>query len=424
MPSPAQGGRHMVTPRKNPASGSAKATRSKVSPRAKVANKSPSGRVKKLSAAPAKAAAVEIAQSPTAPPKRVVTTASALEAEPARQSPVGETSKVLIDEPKPNQDEANDMSSFAPPKAMAAVKTDEPAKPAAAESKSEPKPASKSSDVKTSASPKPASRPKATAKSKKSLANSGTKASPKPSVPENTVSAATAKPAQPAKKASIVTQEQKPVTAAKPAAEAKIAPKDTGNATVEVKAAAKPAAVAGKVDIPDVTGFTMMSFEPFMDLWKVPEVDAMVAATQGAFEESVTAASDVFAQLAETFSEQADVFSDAGTHMMARYEELIETQQKSFDGVWQVSSDMMEKGGSFGAELVSWAQREMDASQADLEALAKVESLSDLQELNERIFKRYVESGMSEGEKIQKMMFAAFTDGFAAMTRVAGVPLK
>ena len=409
----------MVTPRKNPASGSAKATRSKVSPRAKVANKSPSGRVKKLSAASAKAAAVEIAQSPTAPPKRVVTTASALEAEAARQSPVGETSKVVIDEPKPNQDEPNDVSSSAPPNAMAAAKTDESAKPAAAESKSEPKPASKSSDAKTSASPKPASRPKATAKSKKSLANSGTKASPKPSVPGNTVSAA-----QPAKKASIVTQEQKPVTAAKPAAEAKIAPKDTGNATVEVKAAAKPAAVAGKVDIPDVTGFTMMSFEPFMDLWKVPEVDAMVAATQGAFEESVTAASDVFAQLAETFSEQADVFSDAGTHMMARYEELIETQQKSFDGVWQVSSDMMEKGGSFGAELVSWAQREMDASQADLEALAKVESLSDLQELNERIFKRYVESGMSEGEKIQKMMFAAFTDGFAAMTRVAGVPLK
>ena len=84
----------------------------------------------------------------------------------------------------------------------------------------------------------------------------------------------------------------------------------------------------------------------------------------------------------------------------------------------------MEKSGSFGAELVSWAQREMDASQADLEALAKVESLSELQELNERILKRYVESGMSEGEKIQKMMFAAFTDGFAAMSKAAGVPLK
>jgi hypothetical protein len=110
--------------------------------------------------------------------------------------------------------------------------------------------------------------------------------------------------------------------------------------------------------------------------------------------------------------------------MMARYEELIETQQKSLDGVWQMSTDLMEKSGSFGAELVSWAQREMDASQADLEALAKVESLSELQELNERIFKRYVESGMSEGEKIQKMMFAAFSDGFAAMSKAAGVPLK
>ena len=31
---------------------------------------------------------------------------------------------------------------------------------------------------------------------------------------------------------------------------------------------------------------------------------------------------------------------------------------------------------------------------------------------------------MSEGEKIQKMMFAAFTDGFAAMSKAAGVPLK
>jgi Fe-S cluster assembly ATPase SufC len=84
----------------------------------------------------------------------------------------------------------------------------------------------------------------------------------------------------------------------------------------------------------------------------------------------------------------------------------------------------MEKSGSFGAELASWAQREVDASQADFEALSKVESLSELQELNERILKRYVESGMSEGEKIQKMMFAAFTDGFAAMSKAAGVPLK
>ncbi|KZB64101.1 hypothetical protein AUP42_20150 [Thalassospira lucentensis] len=455
----------MVTPRKKTAPGSAKTTRTKTktSPRAKTAQKTPSGVSKKSAAAPAKAAAVEITESPAARPKRVVTTSSALETEALRQTPVEEPPKAVAKTSKPDdvKPEAKEASSAVSQNTAVPAKAEEPVKPAETENKAEAKPQAKpepandsqakaaATDIdaksspskgristgstsakakgEVSTSPKPASRPKVIAKSKKpAVSTSKTAGASKSSVSGNKAPAAAAQTAQPVKKATIVTEEQKPAATVKSATVAKAAPKDnpTEKATAEVKVTAKPAVAAAKVDAPDVTAFGMMTLEPFAELWKAPEVDAMVAATQDAFEGSMTAANDVIAQMAEKFTEQADMFSDAGTHMMARYEELIETQQKSLDGVWQMSTDLMEKSGSFGAELVSWAQREMDASQADLEALAKVESLSELQELNERIFKRYVESGMSEGEKIQKMMFSAFSDGFAAMSKAVGVPLK
>ncbi|WP_417815631.1 phasin family protein [Thalassospira alkalitolerans] len=150
----------------------------------------------------------------------------------------------------------------------------------------------------------------------------------------------------------------------------------------------------------------------------------MMSASKEAFEGSVTAANDSIAQFFDTFSGQADVFSDAGTKVIAQYEEFLGGPQKGLESVLELSSAMMEKSSSLGAELVSWAQSEIDASQADLEALSKIESLSELQDLNSRIFKRYVETGMSEGEKIQEMMLSAINESVAAMTKVAGAPMK
>ena len=373
----------MVTPRKKSAPASTNANPAKVSSRPKaVTQKTASDGGKKSAASPAKAATAEISEAATERPKRVVTTASALEAEALRHPPA-ELSKPDAVVPEAKKEPVAAKGAEAPAKA------DDPVKAEAAESK----PAPEQAREKTTAGPKPASRPKAATTSKKNTVMPAPKAvsEPKVSVSSDKASGAISETPPPAKKASIVT---------------------------EVKVAAQPTAAG------DVAAFGAVSLEPFTELWKAPEVDTMVAATQNALEGSLTAVNDVLAQVTEKITEQADIFSDAGTQMMARYEELIETQQKSFEGVWQVSSELMEKSGSFGAELASWAQREVDASQADFEALSKVESLSELQELNERILKRYVESGMSEGEKIQKMMFAAFTDGFAAMSKAAGVPLK
>jgi hypothetical protein len=402
----------MVTPRKKSAPASTNANPAKVSSRPKAApQKTASDGGKKSAASPAKAATAEISEAATERPKRVVTTASALEAEALRHPPA-ELSKPDAVVPEGKKEPVAAKGAKAPAKA------DDPVKAEAAESKPAPEQARK----KTTAGPKPASRPKAATTSKKNTVMPTSKAvsEPKVSVSSDKASGAISETPPPLKKASIVTEQEKAAAPAKVtvAAKAETKAKNTQKTAVEVKVAAQPTAAG------DVAAFGAVSLEPFTELWKAPEVDTMVAATQNALEGSLTAVNDVLAQVTEKITEQADIFSDAGTQMMARYEELIETQQKSFEGVWQVSSELMEKSGSFGAELASWAQREVDASQADFEALSKVESLSELQELNERILKRYVESGMSEGEKIQKMMFAAFTDGFAAMSKAAGVPLK
>lgn len=403
----------MVTPRKKSAPASANANPVKISSRPKaVPQKTASDGGKKSAASPAKVETAEISEAATERPKRVVTTASALEAEALRHPPVAEPSKPDAVVPEAKKEPVAAKGAEAPAKA------DDPVKAEAAESKPAPEQARK----KTTAGPKPASRPKATTTSKKNTVMPAPKAvsEPKVSVSSDKASGAISETPPRAKKASIVTEQEKAAAPAKvtAAAKAETKAKDTQKAAVEVKVAAQPTAAG------DVAAFGAVSLEPFTGLWKAPEVDTMVAATQDALEGSLTAVNDVLAQVTEKITEQADIFSDAGTQMMARYEELIEAQQKSFEGVWQVSSELMEKSGSFGVELASWAQREVDASQADFEALSKVESLSELQELNERILKRYVESGMSEGEKIQKMMFAAFTDGFTAMSKAAGVPLK
>lgn len=407
----------MVTPRKNSSPDSVKSGQEKGASRAKTAPyKTTSEGGNKSVDVPAKTATVDSTNTPVDRPKRVVTTASALEAGALRQPPVAEPLKPGVDVAKPIPAEPEGSKASAAPKGAEAPAAEAPAKTEG------------SAKAKAAASPKPASRSKATVKSQSPTAVSASKpaSKSKSSVSGGKASGVTPETAQPAKKAAIVTEQQTPAAPAKVAAVAKAEPKDNGASKAPVAAGtpAKPDVAASKVDTSDVPAFGTISLEPFTELWKAPEVDTMVSATQDAFEGSLTAVNEVLVQMAEKISEQADVFSDAGTHMMARYEDMIESHQKSLEGVWQVSSDLMEKSGSFGVELASWAQRELDASQADFEALSKIESLSELQELNERIFKRYVDSGMSEGEKIQKMMFAAFTDGFAAISRVAGVPLK
>ncbi|MCC9625518.1 hypothetical protein LPB41_27920 [Thalassospira sp. MA62] len=158
-----------------------------------------------------------------------------------------------------------------------------------------------------------------------------------------------------------------------------------------------------------------------MDLWKTPEVEAMVSASNDAFEESVTAANQAFAAFYEALTGQAGVISDAGSRVAAQYEEVLDNHQKALNEVWQASGTLFEQSGGVGKELTIWMQREVDATQADLEALGKVESLADLQELNSKILSRYVESGLEETGKVQEMMFAAISDGLTAFGKLAGV---
>jgi hypothetical protein len=85
---------------------------------------------------------------------------------------------------------------------------------------------------------------------------------------------------------------------------------------------------------------------------------------------------------------------------------------------------MFEKTGGIGTELSSWMQKEFEASQDDLDELAKVESLADLQEVHSRILKRCYESSMAEGEKMQEIMFAAISHGLNAINKAANATLK
>ena len=415
----------MVAPRKTSATNSNKSVDSKAKSTKISGVKPASAVVRKKSAATAKSAMAEVSVTPTTPPKRVVTTAAALEADATRQVPAAPAAPSLGAKtdggavkaqaaPKPVAASSEAEPKSAPPAATTLAVTPIDDTPAANADAAK-VPEGKAAKDKPATASKPASRPKAVSKP--------AKATDKPVVVE-AKSPVVAKVSPPAKKAPIVTQEQKTVAAPKAAAASKPAP-----AKVEAKPVADTAAESKASNTNDVMGFGAMSFEPlslepFFDLWKTPDVDAMMSASKEALEGSVTAANDSIAQFFDTFSGQADVFSDAGTKVIAQYEEFLGGPQKGLESVLELSSAMMEKSSSLGAELVSWAQSEIDASQADLEALSKIESLSELQDLNSRIFKRYVETGMSEGEKIQEMMLSAINESVAAMTKVAGAPMK
>ena len=78
---------------------------------------------------------------------------------------------------------------------------------------------------------------------------------------------------------------------------------------------------------------------------------------------------------------------------------------------------MADQGGRFGSEWMTWMQREMDALQGDIEALSKVESVGDIQEINARMVKRFVDDGMAEHSRFQEIWFGMWNDSMSLMEK-------
>lgn len=243
----------------------------------------------------------------------------------------------------------------------------------------------------------------------------------------------TSKSATETKKATASTAPKKAAAPKKVPAEApsvaksasKSAEKPVASKEEAPKQASKPAAPKGD----DLFGFGPMfmapdAMESYLELWKAPEIDAIVEAGNDALEESVAVANDAFAKLFDAMTGQSDVISDAGSRIAAQCEEFVDMHQKNLEETWLASKTVFEKTGGIGAELAAWMQREIEASQDDLDALTKAESLSDIQELQSKILTRYVESSVAEGEKIQEIMFSAMSDSFNAMTKAASAVMK
>ncbi|MBO6580688.1 MAG: phasin family protein [Thalassospira sp.] len=280
-------------------------------------------------------------------------------------------------------------------------------------------------------------KPKTTATSKSAASAAPKKKTVAKSAPKK----AAAAPASTASKSAPAPKAAAPATSEKSAAPATVAAESAGSRPAATPTAtqtpSKSTATAKPVDAKpkaepkqgDVFGFGALfidgtGMEPYFELWKTPEVEAMVTAGNEAFEESVSAANEAFGKIFETMTGQADVFSGAGSRVAAQYEELLDTQKKSFEEVWQATMAMFEKTGGIGTELSSWMQKEFEASQEDLDELTKVESLADLQELHSRIVNRCYESSLAEGEKMQELMFSAFSDGLNAISKATNVTLK
>lgn len=253
---------------------------------------------------------------------------------------------------------------------------------------------------------------------------SKTASAPKASAPKSVSKseAPTSAPAKAASKAATpAPAAPKPSAAPKPASAPKVAAEVSKPAPEPTpKTAAKEA---------DVFGFGAMFMDgsamtPYFELWKTPEVEAMVVAGNDALEDSVSVANEAFGKIFETMTGQSDVFSGAGSRVAAQYEELLDTQKKGFEEAMQATMEMFEKTGGIGSELSSWVQKEFDASQDDIDQLLKVESLAELQDVNARIFNRYYASSMAEGEKVQEIMFSALADGLKAISKAANVTMK
>ena len=286
-------------------------------------------------------------------------------------------------------------------------------------------------------------KPKTTATSKSAASAAPKKKTVAKSAPKKAAAApaSTASKSAPAPAPAPAPKAAAPATSGKSAAPATVASEaavskpaatsTTTQAPSKSTAAAKPVDAKPKAEPKqgDVVGFGALfingtGMEPYFELWKTPEVEAMVTAGNEAFEESVSAANEAFGKIFETMTGQADVFSGAGSRVAAQYEELLDTQKKSFEEVWQATMAMFEKTGGIGTELSTWMQKEFESSQDDLDELTKVENLADLQELHSRIVNRCYESSLAEGEKMQELMFSAFSDGLNAISKATNVTLK
>jgi len=335
--------------------------------------------------------------------------------------------------------------------------------PSAASPAATPKPDAKSGAAQSAAvnatavakSPAPASSPK-TEKASTVSTKSKTAAMPKtaaPTAPKTTpatkkVADVSATPsAKPAKAAAKSAAKPAVKVAAKPAAKPATkaaAPKVVKS--VDQSPAASPAPSPSPAAVPtvvtkadtktsdskpaDMFGFgTMMFMDPtamesYLQIWKTPEIDAMVTASSDAIEESVEVANEALTKLFETMTGQSDVFSGAGSRVAAQCEELLDTQQKSFEEVWRTSMTLFEKTGGIGTELATWMQREIEATQADMDALTKVESLSEIQELQTKMLNRCYESSIAEGEKVQEIMMSVIADSFDALSKATNAAVK
>ncbi|QPO13123.1 phasin family protein [Thalassospira sp. A40-3] len=371
---------------------------------------------------------------------KVDASASAAKTPVKDAAPAGASEK-NAESPKPAKADASSPSAPASKQAESAAKPSVATSGAARPNGDMTPPAIKSTAPKSPTKSEKANtvstKPKTTATSKSAASAAPKKKTVAKSAPKK----AAAAPASTASKSAPAPKAAAPATSEKSAAPATVAAESAVSKPAATPAAtqtpAKPAATAKPVDAKpkaepkqgDVFGFGALfidgtGMEPYFELWKTPEVEAMVAAGNEAFEESVSAANEAFGKIFETMTGQADVFSGAGSRVAAQYEELLDTQKKSFEEVWQATMAMFEKTGGIGTELSTWMQKEFEASQDDLDELTKVESLADLQELHSRIVNRCYESSLAEGEKMQELMFSAFSDGLNAISKATNVALK
>lgn len=365
------------------------------------------------------------------PPKRRVMTSSEIEA--AAKGAVNSDKPSVTansDAPTPKAEQAPKASSSSlAPKQATPAKKSSIAKPGAAR----PDDVEKPSEPKSTA---PASSPKSekanTVSTKSKSATSSKSAAPKKTTAAKAApKKAAAAPATTASKSAPAPKAATPAKSAAPAATKPVSQPAAKPAPAKSVADPKPADAKPKAEAKkgDVFGFGALfvdgtGMEPYFELWKTPEVEAMVSAGNDAFEDSVSAANEAFGKIFETMTGQADVFSGAGSRVAAQYEELLDTQKKSFEEVWQATMAMFEKTGGIGTELSSWMQKEFEASQDDLDELTKVESIADLQDLHTRIINRCYANSMAEGEKMQELMFAAISDGLDAISKATNVTTK
>jgi hypothetical protein len=144
------------------------------------------------------------------------------------------------------------------------------------------------------------------------------------------------------------------------------------------------------------------------EVWQSGDVAELVTSAQ-------EAANEALASMVDVVADQSDVFSNAGSQFACQCEDLLQSQFSNWDDVMQASSKIAESSGLLGKEWMAWMQREFDAAQSDFEALAKVESIEDVQEINGRIVKRLIDDGFDEQSRIQEIWLGMWNDGISLM---------